>query len=159
RTLEDRDVLDVAEEVEAPRAPFPPDPRIAAAAERRGELAYEEAVHPHGAGNDTPGEPLGASLVAGEDHRRESVARAVGEPDELVLVAERLPGQHRTEDLVLDDLRFLGGLEERRLEVERAGGVRMASPDDPRSVSGRTLDEAGHPIEVLARDQGPDAGR
>ena len=44
--------------------------------------------------------------------------RAVGERDQLILVAKRLPRQHRAEYLALHDLHILPRvLEERRLEV------------------------------------------
>src|SRR5208282_2061318 len=53
RSLEDRDVLNVAEEVETPSAAFASDAGVAAAAEGGRQLAHEEAVHPHGASRHT----------------------------------------------------------------------------------------------------------
>src|SRR5450432_1983751 len=56
RALADRDVLDVAVEVEAPRPALAADTGIARAAERGGEFADEEAVDPDRAGYNRRGD-------------------------------------------------------------------------------------------------------
>ena len=53
----DRDVLHVAEEVEAPRAALAADARLSRAAERRVEVAHEVAVDPDRAGDDAARPP------------------------------------------------------------------------------------------------------
>src|SRR5439155_27058921 len=59
------DVLYVRVEIEAPDAALPTDPGLPGAAEGRGEVSDEEAVHPDGAGHHAARHALGAVLVAG----------------------------------------------------------------------------------------------
>src|SRR5215213_869963 len=71
-------VLHVAVEVEAPRAALAADAAVAVAAERRGGVADEEAVHPRGAGVQLRGHPLGTLLGPGDEGRRQAVLGVVG---------------------------------------------------------------------------------
>src|SRR5262245_36905143 len=87
-SLQDRDVLDIAEEVHAPVAAFAADAGVARAAEGRGEITDEEAIDPETAGNELVGDPPGTLLVAAEQHGGEAVFRAVGDLDQLGLVVE-----------------------------------------------------------------------
>src|SRR5690349_22813833 len=71
-------VLHVAVEVEAPGAALPADARLPGPAERRAQVADEEAVDP-----DRPRHQLARDMgsplpVAGEQRRRQPVASAVG---------------------------------------------------------------------------------
>src|SRR5262249_30643446 len=93
------DVLDVCVEVEAPPAALTADPGVARPAERRVEIAYEEAVDPDGAGDELFADALSLRFVAGVNRGGKAVVGAVGELDGLGLVAERLDRQHWAEDL------------------------------------------------------------
>src|SRR5262245_33697458 len=86
-------VLQVAVEVESQVAPFAADARPAGAAERRLEVADEEAVDPDGARDEPFGDAGRAVAVAGGDGGGQAEAGVVGEPDGLVLVGEGLQGQ------------------------------------------------------------------
>src|SRR5947209_2059743 len=81
-------VLNVAVEVEAPGAALAPDPRLPGAAERRAQVADEEAVDPDGPGHQLRRHPRSPLLVAGEHRRRQPVARAVSERHRLGLAGE-----------------------------------------------------------------------
>src|SRR5260221_12016603 len=59
-------VLDVAIEVEAPRAAFPADPGLAGAPEGGAQVPDEEAVDPDRPRSQPGRYPLGSGLVAGE---------------------------------------------------------------------------------------------
>ncbi len=121
--LEDLQGLEVAVEVERVLAALAADAGDPDAAERCREVADEERVHPHDPGAHCPSDPLGALGRAGVDDRREPVARRVRECDRLLLVAERLEGQHRPEHLALDDLALVRARDdERRLDEEPALG-------------------------------------
>src|SRR5262245_63373793 len=97
-------VLDVAVEVEAPVAALAADARLAGAAERRLEVADEEAVDPDGARDQACGDPVGALSISGGDRRGEPEPRVVGQPYGLVLGIEGLQHQDGAEDLLLHDL-------------------------------------------------------
>ena len=73
------------------------------------------------------------------DDRREPVGGRVGELDRLRLVVEGLEGQHRAEDLALDDLGIVrGGLDQGRLVEEPADlGPLAAAHDRGRRRRGR----------------------
>src|SRR5215475_15892350 len=76
-------VLDIAVEVEAPGAAFTANAGLPGAAERRGQVADEEAVDPDGPGDQPRRHPLGPGPVAGEQRRGQPVGGAVGQPDGL----------------------------------------------------------------------------
>src|SRR5579864_1952331 len=97
----DRDVLHVAEEVEAPSPPFPPDTGVSTPAERRFEIAHEEAIHPYRARHDGGGHALGTRGIARVHDGSQSIGSAVGELDRLAFRSERLPGKHGTEHFIL----------------------------------------------------------
>src|SRR3954463_13834867 len=80
-------VLDVAVEVEAPPAALAADPAVPVAAERRREVADEEAVHPDGAGVQPRRAPLGAFRETGDQVRGEPVLGVVRHRDPLLLGA------------------------------------------------------------------------
>src|ERR1700751_4940553 len=63
-------------------------------------------VDPHAAGPDAGGHAVGTVNVLGPDRAGQAVGRVVGEFDGLVLVGEGEGGEHRAEDLLLED----GGL-------------------------------------------------
>src|SRR6516165_423782 len=92
------DVLHVAEEIEAPPAALAADARPSRSSERRVEVTDEEAIDPHGAGDDSGRHSLGAREIARVDHGREAVLGAVGQMDRLVFGIERLPGENGSED-------------------------------------------------------------
>ena len=100
-----------------------------------------------------------AELVT--DLRGEPVLGRVGEPDRLLLVGEGLQGEHRAEDLALDDLGVVGRrLDQRRLVPEaRRGVVRAAAADDPVARGARALDEALDAREVVGVDERRDRRR
>src|SRR5215467_15947646 len=109
-------VLDVAVEVEAPGAALAADAGQPGAAERRGQVADEETVDPHGAGDQPRRHPLGPGLVAGEHGRRQPVGRAVGQCDGFGFAGEGLQREHRAEHLLGEDLRAgRGAAEQGRL--------------------------------------------
>src|SRR5215469_2591 len=107
RALHRGDVLAFAVEIETPIAALAADSRVAAAAEGRGKLAHEEAIHPYGSRPDLLRKTHRAFLVPAEDHRSESVCRSIRELDRFIFVAERLPGEDWAEHLVLHDFLFL----------------------------------------------------
>src|SRR5690242_11312801 len=74
-------VLHVAVEVEAPGAALAPDARLPGPAERRAQVADEEAVDPDGPRHQPGRHPRGPLLVAGEHRRRQPVAREAFTPD------------------------------------------------------------------------------
>src|SRR2546427_13117112 len=71
-------VLHVGVEVEAPLPPLAAYTGILGAAERRPQVADEEAVDPHGPGDQALGHTPGAFRVAGVHHRGEAVVGGVG---------------------------------------------------------------------------------
>src|ERR1700733_6042612 len=98
-------VFHVAVEVEAPGAALAADARLPGPAERRAQVADEEAVDPDGPGDQPGRDTRGPLLIAGEHRRRQPVARAVGQRYRLGLAGERLQRQHRAEHLLGEDLR------------------------------------------------------
>src|ERR1700691_5175598 len=68
-------VLHVAVEVEAPGAALPADAGLPGTAERRPQVADEEAVDPDGPGDELRRHPAGALAVAGEHGGREAATR------------------------------------------------------------------------------------
>ena len=84
------DVLHIGIEVEAPRAALAADPGVARAAERRPQVPDEEAVDPHGPGDQPLRDPAGAVRIARVDDGREAVLGLVRQGDGLVLVGEGL---------------------------------------------------------------------
>src|SRR5215467_2474262 len=98
-------VLDIAVEVEAPGAALAADAGHSGAAERRSQVADEEAVDPDGPGDQPGGYPFGPGLIAGEQRRRQAVRGTVRQRDGFGLTGERLQGEHRAEHLVGEDLR------------------------------------------------------
>src|SRR5215472_8134767 len=74
-------VLHVAVEVEAPGAALPADARLPGPAERRAQVADEEAVDPDGARHQLSRYPAGALPVTGEQHRGQPVPGPVGQRD------------------------------------------------------------------------------
>src|SRR5687767_7032351 len=92
RAVFEGDVLDVAEEIEAEVSALASDPGLSRAAERRVQVAHEEAIDPHRAGDDGRRYPLGALAIARVHHRGKPVLRAVGEIDRVRFRVERLPG-------------------------------------------------------------------
>src|SRR3954452_10170066 len=147
-------VLDVAVEVEAPGAALAADAAAPVAAERRREVADEEAVHPDGAGVQPGADPLGALRAARDEGRREAVLGVVGHRDPLLLGAEGLEREDRAEDLAADDLAGrVDPLDNGREVVEAARGlvervVRLATEDHPRALLPGPLDEAVDALEV-----------
>src|ERR1700689_821540 len=71
-------VLHVAVEVEAPGAALPADAGLPGAAERRPQVADEEAVDPDGPGDELRRHPAGALAGAGEHGGPEPVTGALG---------------------------------------------------------------------------------
>src|SRR5215211_4512690 len=82
-------VLDVRIEVEAVHTALAADARGSRAAERRTKIPDEEAVDPHGAGDDPARDAIGAVLVAGVQARGEPVLGLVRQRDRLLLGLER----------------------------------------------------------------------
>src|SRR5262245_62124464 len=157
RSLSHGDVLHVAVEVEAPVPAFAAQPGVARAAERRGELADEEAVHPQGTRDDALRDRHRAALVAAEQDAGEAVAGVVRRRDGLVVAREGPPGEDRTEHLALRDLGVGPDLvEQSRLEVELSRCVAAAAEERAAACCLRALHEAGYAREVLAGDQRPD---
>src|SRR5262245_61825586 len=104
RSLAHHDVLHVAVEVEAPGPALAADAGVARAAERRRQLANEEAVHPQRSRDHALGDRHRALLVAAEQHAREPEACAVRDRDGFLVRRERVPGEDGPEDLALRDL-------------------------------------------------------
>src|SRR6266851_9044538 len=98
-------VLHLAVEVEAPGAALPADPGVPGPAERRAQVADEEAVDPDGPRDQLLRYPRGPVAVAGEQRRRQPVPGAVGQRDRLLLAGEGLQGEHGPEYLLGQDLR------------------------------------------------------
>src|SRR5665213_192668 len=156
RSLADRYILDVAVEIEAPCAAFAAYAGVLRPAERRAELADEEAVDPHRAGDDRRGDPHGAVLAAGEQGGGQAVFGAVGDLDHLVVAAEGVPGQHRAEDLLPEDLLVPPGAgDQGRLEIEFALVVPLAAPEDVDALLAGPVHEALDAFEVLRMDERP----
>src|SRR4051794_38211514 len=158
-------VLDVAVEVEAPGAALAADPAVPVAAERRCEVADEEAVHPDGAGVQPRRHPVRARGVAGDESGGETVLGVVGHRDALVLGAEGLQREDGAEDLVADDLAGrIDTLEDRREVVEAPGPlvqglVRLAADEDAGAVPHGPPDEAVDALEVRPGDERADRRR
>src|SRR5690606_3483043 len=118
-------VLDVAVEIEAPRAALAADAADPVAPEGCGEIAHEEAVDPDGPGRQPSGDALGPVRAAGHQGRREAVLGVVGHRDALLLAAEGLQREDRTEDLLADDLGARAHVGEDRGPVVGAAGGRV----------------------------------
>src|SRR5262249_35617302 len=103
RLLRNDHVLDVAEELEAPIATLAADTPALAAAERSGEVAEAEAIHPDEAGTPSLGHGSGVCRVAVAD-AAQAVVGPVGHLDRLVVAGESLQREHGAEYLVLHDL-------------------------------------------------------
>src|SRR4051794_29169173 len=157
-------VLDVAVEVEAPRAALAADAAATVAAERRGQIADEEAVHPHGAGVQLPGDTFGALGRPGDQGRRQTVLGVVRHRDPLLLRTEGLQGEDRAEDLAAHDLaRRVHALEDGRAVVEAAGRLvellmGTAPEHDASPVVHRPPHEAVDPLEMGPGDERADRG-
>src|SRR5512132_171734 len=141
------DVLHVRVEVEAVDAPLAPDPRGLRAAERRPQVAHEEAVHPDRAGDQALGDPFGALAVTGVQDRGQAVVGLVRERDRLLLVLERLEREDGSEHLLAQHLGALGHVAEQRRPVEQAAEllVRPAAEQDLGAVALRALHEPVDP--------------
>ncbi|CAM5246799.1 hypothetical protein SVIOM74S_05571 [Streptomyces violarus] len=103
-----------------------PTPEAAEAAPLRLRHVGVEVVDPDGAVPQPLGDALGAARVGGPHPAGQAVARVVGQFHRLVLGAEALDGDHRAEDLLLDDPhRPVAVGEDRRQQEEAAaqGGV------------------------------------
>src|ERR1019366_2092504 len=85
--------------------------------------------------------PQRAPHIARPDGGGQPVGRAIAPGDRLRLIAEALDGDHRTEDLALDQLVFLVQARDDRRLQEEAGSVRLAS--------------AGHQLGALRAPLGP----
>ena len=93
------------------------------------------------------------------DDARQPVLGRVGERDRLLLGRERLQGEHRPEDLALDDLGVVGRAA-RSASARRAARRRGAPPRTIVSpVRPRALDEALDAREVVGVDQRRDRRR
>src|SRR4051812_25901447 len=104
-------------------------------------------VDPHAAEAQGGADAQGPADVAGPDRAGQAVGRPVGPRDGLVLVAERLDGDDRAEDLALDHLVvLLEAGDHGRLEVE-AGQVGLAAAGHDLRVAGLALEEA---LDALA---------
>src|SRR5215212_10517287 len=141
--------LDVAHHVLDARVILEPVHREVLAVARElvaavGHLGHERdvAVDPHAAEVESLRHPQRAAMVLGPHARRERERDAVGPADRLVLVAERLHGDHRAEDLVLDQLVVLAqAIDDRRLVEVPALALALPAGHDGRVVW-RALDEA-----------------
>ena len=80
-------------------------------------------VHPHRAELERSRHAHRATDVARPDARGEAVVDVVRPRERLVLVGDALHGDHRAEDLALDDLAVLRGVHDDRRLVEEAGAV------------------------------------
>ncbi len=82
---------------------------------------------------------------------------------DLLLGVERKDGQHRPEDLVLDDLGVLGHVGHDRRLVERPRQARHDGPrtpgDDPRAGVSSPLHEPLDALQLALADEGPHVGR
>src|SRR5437588_362409 len=152
--------LHVGMEVEAVPSALSPDPGVPRAAERGPQVTNEEAVHPHGPGDQGRRDAFGSLRISGIDDGRQAVVRVVGERDRFVLVRERLKGEDGAEHLVSQDLGAGWCVDEQRRPVVEAAEllVRPAAQDRLRSVLLCPADEPVHPLEVLPGDQGADGG-
>src|SRR5680860_1526175 len=112
-------------------------------------------VDPDAAEAQRVGDPHGAADVAGPDRGGEAVAGAVDFLEQLRVVAERLHGDHRAEDLLLDHLvaLFEPG-DDGRLE-EVAGKVGLGAAGDHLGVAGPALEEALDPLALALRVERP----
>ena len=89
-------------------------------------------------------DPLALAGVLGPDRAGQAVDRVVGDPDRLVLVAERLDGEHRPERLVLGDRHRAGAaVEDRGQVVEAVGQRRVVGPRAAAAEHGALGDPAG----------------
>src|SRR4051812_1319037 len=98
------DGLDVAVEIETPLTTLATDAGLPRPAERRGEIANEEAVHPYRAGNQRAGDAVGTRAVGREECRGKAVIGVIGQGDELRFARERLDGEDRPKHLAPEDL-------------------------------------------------------
>ena len=90
-----------------------------------------------------------AAVVLGPHARGQRERDAVGPADRLVLVAERLHGDDRAEDLVLDQLVVLAqAVDDRRLVEVPAVALALPARDDGRVVR-RALDEPADVGELV----------
>src|SRR4029453_10737944 len=76
-----------------------PVSRLADAAEGRARAHALVAVHPHHAGAEGPGQPVGAGQVPGPEPGAEAVVGAVGHRDRVLVAGEGGHGDERPEHL------------------------------------------------------------
>src|SRR5438093_4120696 len=154
-------VLHVGVEVEAPHATLPADPGVARPAEGRVQIADEEAVDPHGPGDETIRNPVCTLGVTRVERGGEAEVGRVRKRDSIVLVDERLRREHGAEHLLREDLRAGRRVREQRRTVVEAAELRgdTATEHEPGAVRLRATDEPVDALQVLPRDQGPEVGR
>src|SRR5438105_14985259 len=125
-----------------------PEPGELVATKRGRGIVEVVRVDPDGSGLDRAGHAVRFLDVPRPDPGREAVQRAVGELDALGFVLERQYRQHRTENLLVDDLHAgPGAVEHRGFDVEPLAVHlrRFAARHQPSAffLSGRAVGEHG----------------
>src|SRR5579859_1658015 len=144
--------LVLQELADALEAALAADPRLPVPAERR-EQRRARGVVRHGPGAQAPRGALGQVDVIGVDRGRQSVGRAVGDLDRLVIRAVAEHREHGPEDLLLGDPHVRPHVGEYgRLEIEPVRQVRgLPAPGrHPRTFILTGLDVSGYPLELPA---------
>src|ERR1039458_3922169 len=94
---------------------LPADARDLVASEGRPGGVQVVAVGPHPSGLDGPAHAVGEVPVSSPHASPETVEGVVGDPHRVSLVGEGRDGQHRTEDLLLEDPHVVVALQHGRL--------------------------------------------
>ncbi len=115
-------------------------------------------VDPHAPEPQPVGDAQRPADVAGPDRRRQSVRRAVGPRDGLVLVGEALDGDDRPEDLALDHLVVLPEVGHHRGLEEVARKLRFGPAGHDLGVIGLALEEALDARALLGAVERPEGG-
>ena len=111
-------------------------------------------VDPHSPKLEPASHAQRAADVAGPDRGRQAVVHRVRPFQRLLLVGEALDCNHRAEHLTLHDLGIGSGGEDDGRLIPPTGTLDAgATRGDLGAGFARAVDEAGHPLELLLRDQ------
>src|SRR5450755_827356 len=152
------DVLRLPILVETGRAELTTDARLLEATPLRLGKIRMIVVDPNGSMPKSPGNPLAAAGVTGPHRAGQAVDRVIADRNGLVLGAEPLDRQDRTEDLLLDDPHLPAAVgEDGRSEEEAGSQLRLgrahAARDEPGTLLTPDPDIALDLGQVLGRDE------
>src|SRR5580692_8274358 len=117
RAIADQHVLGLLIMIEHHLVVLPPDTGLFVAAESGVRGIQVVAIHPNSACLDTPSEAMAAVRVSAPNTRAQAIERIVSDGERLALIAERRYGEHRSEDLFLEDAHFVVAAEDGGLDI------------------------------------------